>query len=134
MLCLSSLIDHIMPNSNAKLLTDHFRDVARRYAKEGFVAFAIDLVSRKGGTSATDAAANTGALGSANPDDLIADMQSAVTYLRTVLKQAALSEQFKTSMANLGQDIEYLDQPEFAKFWDEDAKRVEAAVQAIGKV
>ena len=63
-------------------LTDHFRDVARRYAKEGFVAFAIDLVSRKGGTSATDAAANTGALGSANPDDLIADMQSAVTFLK----------------------------------------------------
>ena len=63
-------------------LTDHFRDVARRYAKEGFVAFAIDLVSRKGGTSATDAAANTGALGSANPDDLIADMQAALTFLK----------------------------------------------------
>ncbi len=63
-------------------LTDHFRDVARRYAKEGFVAFAIDLISRKGGTSATDAAANSGGLGSTNPDDLTADMQAAVTYLK----------------------------------------------------
>ena len=27
-----------------------------------------------------------------------------------------------------------LDQPDFAKFWDVDAKRVEAAVQSIGKV
>ena len=26
---------------------------------------------------------------------------------------------------NLGEDVAYLDQPEFAKFWDEDAKRVE---------
>jgi hypothetical protein len=27
-----------------------------------------------------------------------------------------------------------MDQPDFAKFWDEDAKRVEAAVKSIGKV
>jgi hypothetical protein len=30
--------------------------------------------------------------------------------------------------------VAYLDQPEFAKFWDEDARRVEDAVQTIGKV
>ena len=60
--------------------------------------------------------------------------QPAVTYLRTVLKQAALSEQFKTSMTNLGQDVEYLDQPEFAKFWDADAARIEDAVREIGRV
>ena len=28
----------------------------------------------------------------------------------------------------------YMDQPEFKAFWDTDAKRVEAAVQSIGKV
>ena len=28
---------------------------------------------------------------------------------------------------NIGDVVAYLDQPEFAKFWDEDAKRVEAA-------
>jgi tripartite-type tricarboxylate transporter receptor subunit TctC len=60
--------------------------------------------------------------------------QTVITYLRNVLKQAALSEQFKTSMANLGQDVEYLDQPEFAKFWDADATRIEDAVREIGRV
>ena len=60
--------------------------------------------------------------------------QPAVTYLRTVLKQAALSEQFKTSMTNLGQDVEFLDQPEFAAFWDADAARIEDAVREIGRV
>jgi hypothetical protein len=30
--------------------------------------------------------------------------------------------------------VAYLDQADFAKFWDEDAKRVEAAVQSIGRV
>ena len=42
--------------------------------------------------------------------------------------------QFKKAIDNIGDVVAYLDQPEFAKFWDEDAKRVEAAVQAIGKV
>ena len=60
--------------------------------------------------------------------------QTAITYLRNVLKQAALTEQFKTAMTNLGQDVEYLDQPEFAKFWDADAARIEDAVRDIGRV
>jgi hypothetical protein len=37
-------------------------------------------------------------------------------------------------MRNLGQDVAYLDAPEFKKFWDTDAKRVEDAVRQIGKV
>ncbi len=37
-------------------------------------------------------------------------------------------------MANLGQDVAYLDQPDFAKFWDADAARIEDAVRQIGKV
>jgi tripartite-type tricarboxylate transporter receptor subunit TctC len=59
---------------------------------------------------------------------------TVITYLRNVLKQAAMSEQFKNAMANLGQDVEYLDQPEFAKFWDADAARIEDAVREIGRV
>ena len=43
-------------------------------------------------------------------------------------------EQFKTAMKNLGQDVAYLDQAEFKAFWDADAKRVEDAVNSIGKV
>jgi carboxymethylenebutenolidase len=62
-------------------LLEQIKDVARRYAKEGFVALAIDLVSRNGGTGA-DGAANTGFLGRANPDDLVADLLAAVGYLK----------------------------------------------------
>jgi tripartite-type tricarboxylate transporter receptor subunit TctC len=57
-----------------------------------------------------------------------------VTKLRSVLKDAAQTEQFKTAMTNLGQEIEYLDQAEFAKFWDADAARIEDAVRTIGRV
>ena len=57
-----------------------------------------------------------------------------VAYLRKVIDQAAHSDQFKTAIANLGQDLAYLDAPDFAKFWDADAKRIEDAVQTIGKV
>jgi tripartite-type tricarboxylate transporter receptor subunit TctC len=57
-----------------------------------------------------------------------------VGRLRTETKTAAMSEQFKTAIKNIGDEVAYLDQPEFAKFWDEDAKRVEAAVHSIGKV
>jgi tripartite-type tricarboxylate transporter receptor subunit TctC len=57
-----------------------------------------------------------------------------ITKLRADSKKAAEAEQFKKAIDNIGDVVAYLDQPEFAKFWDEDAKRVEAAVQAIGKV
>jgi tripartite-type tricarboxylate transporter receptor subunit TctC len=60
--------------------------------------------------------------------------QPVVTYLRTVLKQAAATDVFKNAMANLGQEVEYLDAPEFAKFWDADAARIEDAVKNIGRV
>jgi tripartite-type tricarboxylate transporter receptor subunit TctC len=60
--------------------------------------------------------------------------EAAVTFMRDALKKAAQNEQFKTAMTNLGQEVEYLDQPEFAKFWDEDAKRIEDAVRTIGRV
>jgi tripartite-type tricarboxylate transporter receptor subunit TctC len=57
-----------------------------------------------------------------------------VDKLRADSKKAASTEQFKKAIDNIGDVVAYLDKPEFAKFWDEDAKRVEAAVQAIGKV
>jgi tripartite-type tricarboxylate transporter receptor subunit TctC len=59
---------------------------------------------------------------------------NVVTYLRTDMSKAAHDEKFKTAMANLGQDVDYLDQPEFAKFWDADAARIEDAVREIGRV
>jgi tripartite-type tricarboxylate transporter receptor subunit TctC len=57
-----------------------------------------------------------------------------ITYLRDNIKKAAHSPQFATALTNLGQDLAYLDQPEFKTFWDADTKRIEEAVRQIGKV
>jgi tripartite-type tricarboxylate transporter receptor subunit TctC len=57
-----------------------------------------------------------------------------ITKLRDVSRQAAATDQFKQAMSNLGQEVAYMDQPEFKTFWDADAKRVEDAVRTVGKV
>ncbi|HEY6024205.1 MAG TPA: tripartite tricarboxylate transporter substrate binding protein [Pseudolabrys sp.] len=57
-----------------------------------------------------------------------------VKTLGDAIKTAAASDQFKTAIKNIGDEVAYLDSAAFAKFWDEDAKRVEAAVHAIGRV
>jgi tripartite-type tricarboxylate transporter receptor subunit TctC len=57
-----------------------------------------------------------------------------VTKIRDFSRQVASADQFKQLMANIGQEVAYLDQAEFKTFWDTDAKRVEDAVRQIGKV
>jgi tripartite-type tricarboxylate transporter receptor subunit TctC len=59
---------------------------------------------------------------------------AAVARLRAETKKAVESDTFKKAIGNIGDVVAYLDQPDFAKFWDADAARVEAAVKAIGKV
>ena len=61
------------------------------------------------------------------PDNIVA-------FWRDASRKAAVNEAFVKAMANIGQDVAYMDQPEFRAFWDADAKRVEDAVHAIGKV
>jgi tripartite-type tricarboxylate transporter receptor subunit TctC len=58
----------------------------------------------------------------------------AIKKLREEAKKAAATDQFAKAIANIGDVVAYQDQPEFAKFWDEDARRVEDAVRSIGKV
>ncbi len=60
--------------------------------------------------------------------------ESIVTALRQASKQAAADEKFVQAMKNIGQDVAYLDQPEFRTFWEADARRVVDAVRQIGKV
>ena len=60
--------------------------------------------------------------------------EPVIARLRTETKNAVANEQFRKAIANIGDVVAYLDQPEFKAFWDADAKRVEAAVQLIGKV
>lgn len=57
-----------------------------------------------------------------------------VNTLRDGLNKAAHSKAFLDTLENLGQELAYMDQPEFAKFWDADAKRQEDAINSIGRV
>jgi tripartite-type tricarboxylate transporter receptor subunit TctC len=57
-----------------------------------------------------------------------------IGVLREVVNTAAHSDQFKAALANLGQDLDYMDQPDFAKFWATDAQRMEDAIRQIGRV
>jgi carboxymethylenebutenolidase len=67
-------------------LTEHIRDVVRRFAKEGYTACGVDLVSRQGGTAKiTDpnqfSALLTGQ--GVNPAQFVGDFISAVAYYKT---------------------------------------------------
>ncbi|HEX3244975.1 MAG TPA: dienelactone hydrolase family protein [Chloroflexota bacterium] len=63
-------------------LSDHQRDVARRFAKQGFIALAIDLVSREGGSgSMPDGAAVSAALSRAGTARHVGDLTAAIDYL-----------------------------------------------------
>jgi tripartite-type tricarboxylate transporter receptor subunit TctC len=63
-----------------------------------------------------------------------ATSESVISYWREMSKKAVATEAFVKAMANIGQEVAYMDQPEFKAFWDADARRVEEAVQAVGKV
>ena len=60
--------------------------------------------------------------------------EKVTTVLRAAMNMAAHSALFTTAIANLGQELAYLDGPDFQKFWDVDGKRVDEAVKAIGRV
>lgn len=61
-------------------LLPHFEDVARGFAKEGYVALSLDLLSREGGTAAIGANASS-ALSSAGSARHVQDLSSAITYM-----------------------------------------------------
>ncbi|MET3164727.1 UNVERIFIED_ORG: dienelactone hydrolase [Arthrobacter sp. UYEF10] len=63
-------------------LTPHIRDVARRFAKAGYAALALDLLSREGGTASLDSDAMSGALTSAGVPRHVADFAAAFEYLQ----------------------------------------------------
>ncbi len=63
-------------------LTEHIKDVARRLTKAGYVALAVDLLSRQGGTEAVGSDQVPGALGNLPPEQFIRDFQSGWRYLQ----------------------------------------------------
>lgn len=63
-------------------LTDHIRDVARRLARAGYVALAVDLLSRQGGSGALSSDQVPGALGNMPPEQFVQDFLSGWRYLQ----------------------------------------------------
>ena len=61
------------------------------------------------------------------PDDI-------VQKLRVAAKNASLSPTFVAIIQRAGSPVEYLDAPEFQRYWDTDAERMTQAVRRIGKV
>jgi tripartite-type tricarboxylate transporter receptor subunit TctC len=56
-----------------------------------------------------------------------------VTTLRAAIGKAAHSAEFIAALANSGQELAYLDGPDFQKFWDIDGRRTDEAVISIGR-
>jgi carboxymethylenebutenolidase len=63
-------------------LTPHIRDVARRFAKQGYVAIAPDLLAREGGTDTLERDAVPGLLTDAGAERHVADFAAALEYLQ----------------------------------------------------
>lgn len=63
-------------------LNEHTRDVARRFAAEGFVALAPDLLSRAGGTGSMESPDKAReAITALAPEFALADLKAALDYL-----------------------------------------------------
>jgi carboxymethylenebutenolidase len=63
--------------------SEHFQDVARRFAKNGYVGLHLDLLSRRGGTAAVPANERGAALSAPGAaEQWVADWQAAMAYLR----------------------------------------------------
>jgi tripartite-type tricarboxylate transporter receptor subunit TctC len=60
--------------------------------------------------------------------------EPVLKVLRDTVRKAVEDADFKTAMARVNSPIQYMDAPEFAKYWDADAKRLTAVVKVVGKV
>ena len=63
-------------------LTPHIEDVTRRLAMAGYVALAVDLLSRQGGSTQVGESNVPGALGNIDPAQFVSDFRSGWTYLQ----------------------------------------------------
>ena len=63
-------------------LNPHIEDITRRLAKVGYVALAVDLLSRQGGSLQVGESNVPGALGNINPAQFVSDFKSGWMYLQ----------------------------------------------------
>jgi tripartite-type tricarboxylate transporter receptor subunit TctC len=54
--------------------------------------------------------------------------------LRDAARRTAEDPEFKGMMGKVNSPVQYMDAPEFQKYWDADAKRLAALVKIVGKV
>jgi tripartite-type tricarboxylate transporter receptor subunit TctC len=54
--------------------------------------------------------------------------------LREAVRAVATSPGFKNAMEKVSTPVSYRDAPQFAEYWERDARRLAAAVEKIGKV
>ena len=60
--------------------------------------------------------------------------EAAIAKLREAAKAAVNDATFQASLAKVETPIQYLDQPQFQRFWDADARKLAEVVRKIGKV
>jgi len=65
-------------------LNDHIKDVARRLAREGYVAIAPDLYSRLGNKVTADSSEAGKLMSTLKQEDGLKDLNATVAYLKTV--------------------------------------------------
>lgn len=65
-------------------LNPHIEDVARRFAKAGYVALALDLLSREGGTASQDRDQVPGLLSNAPAERHVNDFAAGFAYLQAL--------------------------------------------------
>ena len=121
-------------------LNPHIEDVTRRLAKAGYVALAVDLLSRQGGSPQVGEANVPGALGSIDPTQFVSDFKSGWAYLQN--QTYADAERVGMVGFCFGGGVTWLmavDMPELkaaVPFYgppppEEDLPRIQAAVLAI---
>ena len=60
--------------------------------------------------------------------------EPVLKVLRDATRKAVEDAEFKKTMANVNSPVQYMDAPEFQKYWLADAKRLAALVKVVGKV
>ena len=80
-------------------LNPHLEDVARRFAAEGYLAYAVDLLSLVGGTPASEDAARE-LHPKMNQDDAVAALVAAVSFLKAHPGRPARSARSATASAD----------------------------------
>jgi len=60
--------------------------------------------------------------------------EPVMKVLRDAVRKAVEDADFKNAMAKVNSPVQYLDAPEFAKYWMADAKRLAEVVKVVGRV